>query len=341
MRKIILFSFLLCEFAEAFSQEKKDTIFFTNGTIIIGKIKKIKVGVVTFDPDDANDVTVNLPKVKAIAATRTVFRIETTNHKVYFGQLIPGNRDLYSLLVHDKDTTELYLQDISIVYPFKTSFLQRFSGNVGLGFTYTRSSDFGQINFNSKLNYISKKEELSLSTSGIYTLTDSTFSRDREDVSLKNNFYFSPTWFATLSVAYQKNLELGLDRRFQEGLGFGNKYITSKHVYAWARSGFVLNQEKSVENITSGTLAELFGEVEFNFFRFTKPQVNFVLSESFFYSLSESGRIRNDAEADLYWEIIKDLKLDLTIYTNYDSKSPGTDTKKVDFGIVFGLNFTF
>ena len=341
MRKIILFSFLLCEIAEAFSQVQKDTIFLTNGTVVIGKIKKIKVGVVTFDPDDANDITVNLPKIKGIAATRTVFRIETTNDKVYFGQLIPGSRNLYSHLIHDKDTTELYLQDISMVYPFKSSFFQRFSGNVGLGFTYTRSSDFGQLNFNSKLNYLAKKEELSLSTSGTYSLTDSTFSRDREEVSLKNNFYFSPTWFATLSVGYQKNLELGLERRFQEGMGIGNKYITSKHVYAWARSGFVLNQEKSVANVTSGTLAELLGELEFNFFRFTKPQVNFVLSESFYYSLSEKGRIRNDAEGDLYWEIIKDLKLDLTIYSNYDSKSPGTDTKKVDFGIVFGLNFTF
>jgi len=341
MRNIILFFVLLCKLSEAFSQNKKDTLFFNNGTKIIGEIKKIKVGVATFDPDDANDITVQLPKLKAIAATRTVFRIETTNHKVYFGKLIPANRDQYVLVAAGRDTSELYIQDISILYPFKKSFVQRFSGSVGLGFSYTRSSDFGQLNFNGKLNYTSKKEELALSTSGIYTLTDSTFSRDREDISLKNNFYFSPTWFATLSVGYQKNLELGLERRFQEGLGIGNKYITSKHVYAWARTGFVLNQEKSVENVSSGTLAEMSAQIEFNFFRFTKPQVNFVLAESFFYSLSQSGRIRNDGEADLYWEIIKDLKLDLTFYSNYDSKPPGSESKKTDYGIVFGLNYSF
>ena len=181
-----------------------------------------------------------------------------------------------------------------------------------------------------------------MTTSGIYSLTDSSFSRDREEIFIKNNYYFSPTWFGTFFVGYQKNLELGLDRRFQEGLGIGNKYITSKHVYAWVRSGLVLNQEKNTENISSGTLTEIFAQLEFNFFRFTKPEVNFVLSESFYYSLSESGRIRNDAEADLLLEIVKKLKLDLTIYNNYDSKPPeGEQSRTFDFGIVFGLNFTF
>jgi hypothetical protein len=210
-----------------------------------------------------------------------------------------------------------------------------------MGFTYTRSSDFGQLNFNAKLNYTSKKVEITLSTSGIYSLTDSTFSRDREEIFLKNNYFFSPTWFGTFFVGYQKNLELGLDRRFQEGLGIGNKYITSKHVYAWARSGLVLNQEKNTENVSSGTLTEAFAQLEFNFFRFTKPEVNFVLSDGFYYSLSESGRVRNDGEADLYWEIVRKLKLDLTFYTNYDSKPPGAESRTFDFGIVFGLNFTF
>ena len=63
-------------------------------------------------------------------------------------------------VIQEHDTTDLYIQDISIVYPYKNSFLQRFSGALGVGFTYTRSSDFGQINFNAKLNYLSKKEEI-------------------------------------------------------------------------------------------------------------------------------------------------------------------------------------
>ena len=341
MVKIILFFALLCEFSDTFSQDIKDTIFFNNGSRIIGEIKRIKLGVVTFDPDDANDLTVQLFRLKTISARSTVFRIETTDHKVYFGQLIPDTTKLYVRVAQINDTSELYIQDITVLYPFKKSFAQRFSGSLGLGVSYTRSSDFGQFNFNGKLSYVSKKEELIFSTSGIYTKTDTIFSRDREDINLKNNFYFSPTWFASILAGYQKNLELGLERRFQEGLGIGNKYLTSKHVYAWARSGLVLNHEKSTENVSSGTLAELYGQIEFNFFRFTKPEINFLLAESFFISLSERGRFRNDGEAVLSWEIIDDLKFDLTFYSSYDSKPPTSESTQFDFGIVFGLNYTF
>ncbi len=233
----------------------------------------------------------------------------------------------------------MYLQDISMVYPYKNSLLKRFTGSVGLGFTYTRSSDFGQLNFNGKVTYYAKKDEISIITSGIYTLADSSFIRDREELNLKYNYYFKASWFTTVLAGYQKNLELGLDRRFQEGFGIGNKYLTSKNLYAWARTGIVFNQEKNIENVSSGTLAELMGQAEFNFFRFSKPEVKFFLSKAFITVFPRAGRIRNDLQADLKWKIVKDFDLGLTIYTNYDAKPPGDENTKLDFGVVFSLNY--
>ncbi|PWT79054.1 MAG: hypothetical protein C5B59_00380 [Bacteroidetes bacterium] len=339
-RCILIFcSTIIC--ISSFAQILRDTIFFANGTQIIGKLKKIRVGVVTFDPDDANDVTVNVTKVRAISAVRTVFRVETIRQQVYYGKLLPHPNRQYLYVIQGTDTSVIHMQEISILYPYKNSFFQRFSGNVGIGFTYTRSSDFGQANFNTKLAYTAKRTETTLSTSGIYTINDSTIRRDRQDISLKNNYYFNPTWFGTVFIAYQHNLELGLDRRFQEGFGIGNKYITSKHVYAWARTGLAFNQERNIEGISTGTLSEALGQIEFNFFRFIKPEINVTISQTFYYGLTQTGRIRNDGELDFYCQIIKDLKLDLTFYNNFDSQPPGAESRKFDFGIVFGLNFTF
>ncbi len=326
--------------SKVFSQELKDTIFFTNGSRLIGEIKKIKLGVMTFDPDDANDVTIQLRKLKNFAAVRTVFRIETTDHKLHFGKLMPYSLDQFVRLV-GSDTGVLHIESITDLYPYNRSFARRFSGSVGLGFSYTRSSDFGQFNFNGKLKYVSSKDEISFSTSGIYSITDTTFSRDREDATLLYNHYFSQVWFSTSFVSYQRNLELGLDRRFLEGLGIGNKLLTSKHVYALAGTGVVFNQEKNIENVSSGTQTELFGQFEFNFFRYTKPEVNFVMTQSFYYSLSQSGRLRNDGQTVLNWELIKDLNLSFTFYNNYDSRPPVAESRKFDFGIVFGLSYSF
>jgi len=324
------------------SAQQKDTLFFLNGSRVIGKVKSVKLGVVTFDPDDANDITVQLQKLKSISAVSKVYRIETIRNLVYFGRMRPAADEHYVEIIRTVgDTVLLHLEEISILYAYKDSFKQRFSGSVGVGFNFTRSSNFGRLNVDGNVNYKAQKEEITFAASGIYTITDTTFSRDREDLTLKYNHYFTPTWFGTLFLKYQRNIELGLERRFQEGIGAGNKFITSKHVYAWTRAGAVINQERNTEDENSGTLTELFGQMEFNFFRFTKPEVNLLITETFYYSLSQSGRARNDAQIDLNWEIIKDLRLNLSLYGNYDNQPPTEGSRKFDFGIVFGFNYKF
>src|SRR5436305_8250537 len=77
MKKFILVYLSLIFATAVFSQSKKDTLFFNNGSIVIGEIKKIKLGVITFDPDDANDITVQLRKLKTVSAVSKIFRIET------------------------------------------------------------------------------------------------------------------------------------------------------------------------------------------------------------------------------------------------------------------------
>ena len=338
--RIGLLSFLLTLTIYAYAQDRKDTVYFSNGTLVIGEIKKIRLGVLTFDPDDANDITVQLRKLKSIRAVSTVFRIETTEHKVFFGQLVPHSIDHFVRLI-GSDTSILHIENITDLYPYRKTFVQRFSGSVGVGFSFTRSSDFGQLNFNGKLKYLSRKDEISFSTSGIYSITDTSFKRDREDLTLFYNHYFSPKWFTTSFFSYQRNLELGLERRYQEGFGIGNKFLTSRQLYSWGATGIVLNQEKNTENVSSGTLAEIFGQLQFNFFLFTKPEINFILRETFYYSLSQNGRFRNDGETNLNWEVIKDFDLSFTFYNNYDTKPPIATSRKFDFGIVFGVSYSF
>lgn len=339
--KIIFISILLFFCTYAHGQVIKDTLFFINGTIVIGEIKKVKLGTVTFDPDDANDITVQLRKLKTLSTGGRIFRVETVNHKVYFGKLIPQTTLNTARIVTTTDTLVLSLEQISFLYPFERSLWQRFSGLAGIGFNFTKSSGFGRLNFNGSVNYSSKKNELGFSISGIYTLTDTTFTRDRMDINLKDNYYFRRNWFATVFLTYQHNLELGLQRRYQEGLGIGNKLITSKHVYAWARTGLAFSQEKSTEEVSSGNLTEIFAQFEMNIFRFAKPEINFILSEAVFYSLSQSDRFRNDGEINLTWEIFKDFDLSLELYNNFDSQPPVEGSDKMDYGIVFGINFSF
>jgi hypothetical protein len=341
MKKYLLVLGLLFTGGCLFAQQKKDTLFFNNGTIVIGTLKKIRVGIVTFDPDDANDITVQLRKLKAICAQREIYRVESTENEVLFGVIVPGSIPGRVTIVDSLDQKSIGLEEIINLYPFSKRFIQRFAGNIGLGYNYTRSSGFGRLNFDGALTYYSKQQEISAALSTIYSVTDSMFTRDREDASIKDNYYFSPTSFATAFLVYQRNLELGISRRYQQGLGLGNKFITSKIAYAWARTGLVFNQEKSTEQKTTGTLTEYYAQLQFNLFKFTKPEIKFDITQTFYAGITEKGRIRTDGTSNLSWEIIKDLRLTLQSYVNYDSKPPVSSNSNLDYGIVFGISYVF
>ncbi len=323
------------------AQNVKDTLYLLNGSKIVGEIKRIKLGVITFDPDDANDITVQLEKLRSVAALMKIFRIETTEQQVYFGKMMPCNKAGWAVIITPGGTVDVQLEKISVLYPFRNFFKQRFSGSAAVGFDYTRSSKLGRLNADATVNYFAKKEEVVFSLSGIYTITDTAFSRDREDVSIKYNHYFNTTWFGTVFLKTQRNLELGLLRRYQEGLGGGNKFITNRHMYAWTRLGIVINQEKNTEDENSGTLTELFSQVELNFFRFTKPDLTLNTAEAFYYSLSQAGRVRNDMQLDMIWEIVKDLNFSFSAYWNFDSEPATTGSRKSDVGTVFSIAVTF
>ncbi len=324
-----------------FAQVKKDTLFFTNGTIVVGILKKIKVGVVTFDPDWANDITVQLKRINTINAGREIYRVESTKKQVYFGVLMQDSIPHSVRIVNGVVQSSLGMEDIVNLYPYSDRILRRFSGDFGFGYNYTRSSSYGRLNFDGTLNYLAKNQETGISLSTVYSVTDSGMTRDREDASIKSNYYFSPTSFVSGAVGYQRNLELGINRRYQEGIGIGNKFITKKVAYAWARGGLVFNQEKSTEGKSSGNLTEFYTQLQFNFFKFTKPEVKFDITQTIYLGITDKGRFRSDGESNLSWEIVRNFKLTFQVYNNYDSKPPVSSSSNFDYGIVFGLSYFF
>lgn len=64
-------------------------------------------------------------------------------------------------------------------------------------------------------------------------------------------------------------------------------------------------------------------------------------AQTFYYSLSQTGRFRNDGKTTITWEIFKDFNLSLEPYNNYDSKPPVEGSDKFDYGIVFGIKYIF
>ena len=141
-------------------------------------------------------------------------------------------------------------------------------------------------------------------------------------------------------LKYQRNLELGLSRRWQEALGIAREFFISNRQLAITTTGVAVNQEMNTDEFEHGSVEALIA-VKYDFYSFIRPSLTFSLAESGFISLTETGRVRLDGEVNIEYELVTDFFVTGQFYHNYDSRSPATGQPNVDYGFVAGLRFKF
>jgi hypothetical protein len=318
----------------------KDTVFFLNKSMMIGEFKKMKLGKIEFDSDEVGIVYIKYHKVKTMHVASYYCRTETIDKRVLYGSILasktPGNIVVHTL----KADVEVKMIDISSISFYGENWTDSLSGSFGAGYSYTKSSDIGRLNIDGKFKYVKSKLELELSGSIITTIDSSVVNRENEDISFTSKFLKDSKWYSAVSLRYQRSIELGLLDRWQEGGGIGYKFLQRQHNFARVLSGIVVNQETDFEN-NENTYFEWSTNASYDFFSFSKPNITIAMSQGIYVSLSQRGRIRNEGDLDINWELIDDFSINISLYHYYDRKSPGTNTSKTDYGFVTGLNYKF
>lgn len=319
----------------------QDTLYMVTGTKLVGKLRSIDLASVRFKPTDISEVTFQLDKVKTMHVESKLLRVETVFRQTFIGYLRASEIDGMVKMVTFYDTTDLFLSNTLHIGTFGNTFWQSTSAYLGAGYSYTKSSDIGRLNFDSRLGYAKEHIEANLTTSFIMTQENNEFLRDRENVSLVGGYFYNTVWFNQAILNYQRNLELGLISRYQEGLGFGSRFLTLKNMQAKCIVGYVLNQEKGTDGSESGVLSEVPIALVYNFYRFQKPKITIGATQAIYFGVNQSGRIRQDGDFKIAWKIITDFSFNLSLYHSYDSRSPSTSQKALDYGVVFSLGYEF
>ena len=318
---------------------ENDTIYLRNGQVFVGEFVKVKEGRFEFDINDGGLVKIKYDKVKSLKAVSHTYRITTTTRKIYFGQLQGDSEDGYIKVSSGDSVVFLNFRSIAEIEFFDKVSLRTINGYLSAGYSYTRSSNIGRLNLDALISLELRKWEMSLSYTSIITYSDSIWSRDREILSYNQYYFLNASYQLGALFNYQRNIELGLARRFQEGLGLRYKMINRINVKAWLVSGFMMNQEKNLEGEKFPLRVEWPINLSIDLFQFSKPELSLNIRQTVFVSLSQIGRIRQDGDIRLNWEMINDLYLTLHFYHNYDSKPVGLNSRKLDYGTVIGLKY--
>jgi hypothetical protein len=321
------------------SAQEKDTVYLRNGQVLIGKLLSIGLGVIEFDDADLNVQNIRYHKIKTIKATTTTYRIETIDKSFYYGVLKSSKNYGEVLIDNSLEEKPYQIADIYELRVLEKHFLKKIKGTIAFGYSYTRSSDIGRRNFDLSLNFTEQKFNVGLAASSIFTNNQGDRTRDREGISLTGFYDIDAVWITGLLLNYQRNLELGLDRRFQQGIGGGRRLLLKSNLQGSLISGLVVNRERDLEGTSSGNLFEYPIQFSLNYFHYSKPNIQVTFTSGVFFGLNQGGRIRFDGETRLNWEVISNLNLSLQFYSSYDNASLAGSANSFDYGLVFNVGY--
>ncbi|RPD39021.1 DUF481 domain-containing protein [Chitinophaga barathri] len=331
--------------AQVLHPEDRDEVVFYNDDKLIGEIKRMQRGELVFDPDKIDDdVTINLKDVKILRARRIPYVIEDIYTKKYYGTMEQGIGPGWVKIMMANDTADVFVEDLDNIHELEANFWKRLTGNVSLGFSFTRSSNIGRINGSNSLSYATRLWTYQLTGDIIYTIDEEFRGIEKADLALGGYIEFWKKWFSVTQVQYQRITELGVTARIQGTEGLGPILIKNRHNDLRLATGVSVQQEYSADSIKGDSRSSSVEiPVFFNYylFRLGTPRLQLQVSNNVFFSTTQPGRWRFDQNTTVSWKIIKHLNTDLQLYTNFDSKPLDASARKVDYGVVFSIGYSW
>ena len=147
-------------------------------------------------------------------------------------------------------------------------------------------------------------------------------------------------WFSAYSLQFEKNDELGLKLRSSAGAGLG-RYLIQTNISELALvGGFIGTREILANDVSSEENIEGAVGAQYSRYIFDDPTVDLNISLSVFPGITDAGRNRAQIDANIRWELFKDLFWDLSYYNTYDSDPPSGNDSNTDYGIVTSLGWS-
>ncbi|MGX5819107.1 DUF481 domain-containing protein [Chitinophaga lutea] len=339
--RIITLLLLVAACLPAYAQRKKktDTLWMRNGTVVVGELKAMQVGIVQFKATSAGTLSIKRHNVRTINALNQDFKLETLEGDMYFGPIFPSPLDGHIRI----GSADIPLTNVYTLADFEDGLFRDVQGQISAGYSFTRSSNLGRLNTDGSFRLQSRKFQLLPNFSSITSFNggSDSISREREDLNITAMYDVTPFIYPLLLATYERNLQLGLNRRFSQGVGVGTKLLLSPSMHARVMAGIIMNQERYNDGRNSGNIKEVPVSLTFNIFRYTSPNISFYTSQGVYFGIKQHGRTRQEGETRASWEIINDFNLNITFYNSYDSRPSVAANGNFDLSTVISVGYTF
>jgi hypothetical protein len=324
----------------ALSAPKTDIVIFKNGDKLTGEIKSLERGRLNLSTDAIGTIAIEWDKVHGVVSNQTI-QVETGSGVRYFG-VLTFSEETPGLIVSTASGSEkLEMDRVIVMAPIEGTGIDALDIDLSFGYNFAKAGQTSTGTFGIDMHYRSLKRIESLSASTNVTDSDTQDSSKRANLLLQHTRLWKDRWYNGGNVALERNDELGLDQRTSIGANGGRYLIQSNSMLLAVEGGLQVARERLVDEEQDKNSVEALLTVKWDWFLFQNPELDWSTTMQIIPSLTESGRWRGEFDTALKWEIVNDLKWNISIYSSFDNKPTDAAASTSDYGVNTGLTYEF
>lgn len=342
LRPVVGLGLLVVAFVTASGQvraERTDVVSLVNGDRVTGEIKELAQGLLRYKTDSMSTVSVEWVDVRRLVSKLT-FQVETDDGDYYYGAFLEPDEERILRVGIGEFQIDLKMTDVVAITRIKHGFWRTLDGSLSVGFQATKATEVIQMSF------LGDAERRTRKFMSKVNLRMSVSSAAEQETSKNNSLGFAQDWFlghqyaAGGSLQFQQNDELGIDFRTLIGANGTRVIVQSLRQRLTASVGLSLNRENVTDQEDTSSVEAMLS-VDWSIYKYKSPKTTFYFRWFVYPSLTESGRVRSQVDANLRQELVKDFFLDFTGFYSFDSQPPNEDAASDDYMISMGLGWTF
>lgn len=335
LRKLLVI-YLLLAVLSVTGIAQTDSLIFKNGDIVVGEIKSMALGVLTFKTDYSDsDFKIEWNEIEQIYI-ETLLYITLRGGKYYYGWITTQSDSIINIVSRDGKVIPARLNDIVHLVPIKRSFKDRFGAEIDIGFSFARSKNLRQLASANMIEYKAEKWTSHITYNALLSTQDDVDPIRRRESDMAFNYIIFRNWLLIPSIKYLSNTEQSLKYRWNVQYGIGKYLLRTNNALLGFKLGINSNHESFTDDTSDNHSWEGFFGTEINLS--DMGDLNFYSNILAYPGITEHGRWRVDWTLRFKYDLPFDFYIKLDFSLNYDNLSH-EGASKSDFISTTGLGW--
>jgi hypothetical protein len=318
-----------------------DVVTLNNGDRLTGEIKSLDRGILSFDPEYSDTIEITWEHVATLISAQN-FEVTLASGERLFGTLLEGAAPATVHLGLFEEARELSTEVVVRMNPIEGRIVERIEMSVDVGYSLTKANNAEQSSLGYDFQYRDETRLLSLNADGSTAVSENDPPSTRVNTSVNwRRFVEGREWDPIVVGQYERNDELGIDRRVTSGGGM-SRWLTDTNRRRMAFFGGVVYGQEEVNGVedSAGTLEAALG-LTAEWFRFDEPELDVSTRFTVYERFTGASRTRGNLDVDFRWEMFADSFWGFNIYYSFDTAPESATASKSDYGIVTSLGWDF